>query len=383
MSEYQIIAFRAIDKPVSEKNLEYMEKQSTRADITPWSFDNEYHYGDFRGNTKEMLRRGYDIHLHWANFGMCTVMIRFAQGIPNLKSLDPYFKDDTLEYDEDKSGPGGILTIAPCYEPDDEGDYDVSKMIDKLADLRDEILAGDPRPLYLGHLACLMDMNHDPSEHEEPPIPAGLNELTKAQQFLCRFIALPEDVLDAVREDSPKLEKGGASKGSDDLEAWLKSQTPANKEKWLLDILNDAESEVRSDVLAQYRSEKDIPSWPMVDLKRNMETVIEQADKIEERKKAKKKEAAEKKQKAKNEQLYADADKILAEGERLFHTKIKADTQTTMKTLTELHNGLEGTDKSHLVVDLVAKLFEQYPTRSGAWTHFKSKGILKPKKKGK
>lgn len=64
MSEYTFVAFRAIDSPVTKANLEYMERQSTRAHITPWSFENEYHYGDFRGDAAEMLRRGYDFHLH-------------------------------------------------------------------------------------------------------------------------------------------------------------------------------------------------------------------------------------------------------------------------------------------------------------------------------
>lgn len=50
MSEYQYVSFRAIDKPVGAENLEYMERQSSSAEITPWSFDNEYHYGDFGGN---------------------------------------------------------------------------------------------------------------------------------------------------------------------------------------------------------------------------------------------------------------------------------------------------------------------------------------------
>src|SRR4051812_7258186 len=44
MSEYQCIAFRAIDGPVSPENLTFMRKQSTRAEVTPWSFDNEYSY---------------------------------------------------------------------------------------------------------------------------------------------------------------------------------------------------------------------------------------------------------------------------------------------------------------------------------------------------
>ena len=58
MSEFQYIGFRAAEKPVRDQDLEYMRQQSSRAEITPWSFDNEYHYGDFRGDPLTMLRRG-------------------------------------------------------------------------------------------------------------------------------------------------------------------------------------------------------------------------------------------------------------------------------------------------------------------------------------
>ena len=50
MSEFQYVGFRAIDAPLSDDQLGYMERQSSRAEITRWSFDNTYHYGDFRGN---------------------------------------------------------------------------------------------------------------------------------------------------------------------------------------------------------------------------------------------------------------------------------------------------------------------------------------------
>ena len=60
MSEFQYIAFRAIDAPVSKANLKFMREQSTRAEITPWAFDSQYTFGDFHGDRVEMLRRGYD-----------------------------------------------------------------------------------------------------------------------------------------------------------------------------------------------------------------------------------------------------------------------------------------------------------------------------------
>src|SRR2546423_13774081 len=106
MSEYQRISFRAIDGPVSEKNLKYMRRQSSRAEITPWSFDNEYHYGDFRGNAVEMLRRGYDIHLHYANFGIRKLLIRLPHDPPGPHAIKPYIARNSLQFLKDKQGPG-------------------------------------------------------------------------------------------------------------------------------------------------------------------------------------------------------------------------------------------------------------------------------------
>ena len=49
MSEYQYIHFMALDKPLNDKQLEFMGRQSSRAEITQWEFTNEYHFGDFHG----------------------------------------------------------------------------------------------------------------------------------------------------------------------------------------------------------------------------------------------------------------------------------------------------------------------------------------------
>jgi hypothetical protein len=150
MSEYQYVGFRAIDGPVSGKNLEFMERQSSRAEITPWSFDNEYHYGDFGGNEVEMLRRGYDFHLHYANFGVRKLMIRFPNGLPDAKAAKPYVEGESLRFLKDKRGQGGILGVEPFFEPGDLDDlWDLNHLLDRLLPLRAEILDGDLRPLYL------------------------------------------------------------------------------------------------------------------------------------------------------------------------------------------------------------------------------------------
>ncbi|KAA5538011.1 hypothetical protein FYK55_27730 [Roseiconus nitratireducens] len=70
MSEYQWIEFRAVDAPLDDAALDFMHEQSTRAQIDRWKFTNEYHFGEFRGDANEMMRRGYDVHVHYANYGV-------------------------------------------------------------------------------------------------------------------------------------------------------------------------------------------------------------------------------------------------------------------------------------------------------------------------
>ena len=52
MSEYQFVHFLAVDGPVEEKELGFMRRQSSRAEISPWEFTNEYHFGDFHGDAR-------------------------------------------------------------------------------------------------------------------------------------------------------------------------------------------------------------------------------------------------------------------------------------------------------------------------------------------
>ena len=54
MSEYQYYEFLAIDRPLSSKEMGELRRLSTRADITPTSFTNEYHWGSFKGDPRKM-----------------------------------------------------------------------------------------------------------------------------------------------------------------------------------------------------------------------------------------------------------------------------------------------------------------------------------------
>ncbi|MBN1587884.1 MAG: hypothetical protein JW888_00050 [Pirellulales bacterium] len=288
MSEYQYVAFRAIDRAVSKKDLAYMRRQSTRAEITPWSFENEYDFGDFHGNALEMMRRGYDLHLHYANFGVRTLLVRLPDGFPNAKAAKPYFADGALGFHKDKKGPGGTLMISPSLEPDTLDElWDINEMLDRLVPLRSEILAGDLRPLYLAHLAVVGDDDHDPDEAVEAPVPAGLKKPTDAQCALAEFVGVSKAMLAAAAERSGPL-PAIADKRSR-YSQWLSDQPEATKDAWLAELLSDSESSVQAKIRAKFEKAAGVPSWPAVEAGRTVAQLKTTAEEIH----CKKKKAAE------------------------------------------------------------------------------------------
>ena len=173
MSEYQWVEFRAVDAPLDDAALAFMRKQSTRAEIDRWRFTNEYHYGDFRGNVVEMMRRGYDVHVHYTNFGIRRICLRIPGGFGQVEQMTAYLLEDEIEWEPDADGDGGILNLEPEGDAGtwDWMDDDVETLASDLMPLREMIIAGDFRPLYIAHVA----FNYD-DEALEPPVPAGLDD---------------------------------------------------------------------------------------------------------------------------------------------------------------------------------------------------------------
>jgi len=280
MSEHQIVVFRAIDRPVSDENFRYMQRQSSRAEITPWSFENEYHYGDFRGNALEMLRRGYDLHLHYANFGIRKLAIRLPLGLPDPAAAKNYAVKGGLKVVKDKQGPGLCLVVEPY---DEMGDLpyvedDLSDWADGLLPLRAEIIGGDLRPLYLAHLAAATDDNHDPEETTEAPVPAGLGELTEAQQELAQFYGLDEKLLAAAATESGPLPKAIALE--DRYEKWVSRQSASLKNGWLAAWMKDPNSAARAELLSNFRKENETPTWPTTRPNRTIAELLAAAEKL-------------------------------------------------------------------------------------------------------
>ena len=376
MSEYQIVAFRAIDGPVSKANLEYMERQSSRAEITPWSFDNEYNYSDFRGNAEEMLRRGYDLHLHYANFGTRKLLVRLPSGLPNAEAAAPYLDGESLRFEKDKKGPGGILCIEPFHESGDLDDlWEIDDLVERFLPLRAEIIAGDLRPFYVAHLAATYSGYQEDEEPTEGPVPAGLNKLTDAQLALAELYGLDESLLAAAARGCPPLppqrdpEKQHAQ--------WLQNQPVEKKDEWLAQMMADAGSAVRAQILTEYRKSAGTADWPSVRLDRTIAELESTAEEIQRATKLKAAKAAERAQVKKLAAMFTDPTPTIRETERLVAERSSDNYAKVAVLLAELREALAGTKQAALAEQQAVKLRSKNPTLSRLVSELRKQGFLK------
>jgi hypothetical protein len=93
VSENQYYEFLAVDRPLTTAEQAEVRQLSTRARITATSFTNEYQRGDSRGSLDELMRRYYDAHLYYANWGTHRVMFRLPRTLLDPEVAEQYCVD--------------------------------------------------------------------------------------------------------------------------------------------------------------------------------------------------------------------------------------------------------------------------------------------------
>ena len=376
MSEYQYIEFRAIDGPVSDKNLEYMQKQSSRAEITPWSFTNEYHYSDFRGNVLEMLRRGYDMHLHYANFGIRTLMVRLPSGLPNEQAAAPYLDSENLTLHRDKTGRGCILEISPSYEPGTLEDlWDLDVWLPRMLDIRSELIEGDLRPLFIARLGADYDSYHDPAETKEAPLPAGMGKLSAAQLTLAKFYGLDRATLAAAAQGAPPLPANSGLKVSP--QQWLQGQSPARKDAWLAGLLSEDHAAVRPELVQAYRDDQPATAWPVVETGRTLEQLGAAAAETRQDMKAKAAAKREQERQQRLAKIAKDPDATLKQVDELVSTFSTSGYEEASKLLAELLEARPA-DGAKLAEAKAQMLRKKYPTKYRLVAALRAQDLLEP-----
>ena len=264
MSEYQYYEFAAVDQPLSAQQQAELRARSTRARITASGFINEYHWGDLKGDPLDWMQRYFDAHVYFSNWGSASFMLRLPLAALDEAALADFLQP-SVAAEETGYGDAFTATATPTHwildwsDNDDSGDSERdleededdggSGWMARLLPLRDELLRGDTRPLYLGWLARV-GSEEIGDEDIEPPLPAGLKTLTPAQMALAEFLEIPPDWLTAAAANSADL--AGSTNTTPVMDAWLDLQTPAQMRDTLRLLLQQRGPEAERGVLGRF-----------------------------------------------------------------------------------------------------------------------------------
>ncbi|MEU9171154.1 hypothetical protein AB0D34_25680 [Streptomyces sp. NPDC048420] len=256
MSEYQYYEFLAVARPLDPAQLQQVRSLSTRATISPTRFVNEYHWGDFRGDTTKLVEQLYDAHLYYANWGSRRLVFRLPANVLLVKTAATYAMEEALTV-WTRSG-HTLLDFSLDSEDGGEWDFETSLELSSLIGLRAELAAGDLRPLYLAWLAALTvwelaeDDEEEYAREMEPPVPAGLFELTGPQRALADFLKVDPDLLTAAAQTSEPSPAPGTDRRQ--LAAFIASLPTKEKDDLLLQAALGSIPQPGPELLARYRS---------------------------------------------------------------------------------------------------------------------------------
>ena len=138
MSEYQYYYFEAVDTPLTDKQQQELRKISTRADINSRRFVNEYNYGDLKADPLNLMKKYFDIHLYYANWGTRIIMFKIPRDRIDFDLVKRYENCETLDITE--IGRDLIFELTADSEDCEEW-WEESQEIKKYASFRDDLMA--------------------------------------------------------------------------------------------------------------------------------------------------------------------------------------------------------------------------------------------------
>ena len=245
MSEYRCYEFVALDRPLTLKQIAELRAISSRAEISPTRFWNEYQYGELKADPEKLVERYFDAHLYFANWGTHRLMLRVPIARVEAKRLRTYFVGDAAT-----ARIAGEYLILDLHTEDEEPDDDVEGQgsLAALAPLRAELMRGDLRVAYLAWLLAVQ-AGGVREKSLEPEVPRGLSDLTAPQDAMVEFLRIDEDLIRAAAEGSDQI--------SDDrtaLTTWTLALSPRAKDDWLRRATDDPDLALGGEMLRAFRA---------------------------------------------------------------------------------------------------------------------------------
>ena len=215
MSEYQRYEFMTSDRPLTRGELEAVRRLSSHIDVSSSHAQVEYEWGDFKRDPIQVLEQFFDGFLYWANWGAPRLGFRFPRGVLPANLLDGYDLDEFVAFSRKPECDILDIHFGEMEGPDEWVEYDLGSLMP----LRDELMDGDLRALYIVWMAALkMTGAYDEEESYEvdmPSVPPGFGKLTAAQQALAELLQVPQELLRASGRHSAHTAPSTAAAAND------------------------------------------------------------------------------------------------------------------------------------------------------------------------
>ena len=360
MSEYQYYEFLAIDRPLTQEEQEAVAWLSSRVDPHPRRAVFTYSWSDFPGRAEDVLARYYDAMLYMASWGAKQLMFRFPKGVLQRVQIQPYLQPRYVEEYVSLTPVGEHVVLdVKFYE---EGGYwvEAEAQLDTLTPLRDDILRGDYRALYLAWLKTL-EVEDVLETVPEPPVPPGLGSLTPALEALVELFEIDEMLVQVAAEAS-----GERSPVSD---AWIEralARLPEEESKGFLSRLARGEPYLSTVLLARLRELAGQPSGassPGV-RRRSVGELLSEAERREREEQQRRAEAEERKRLQEPEALAAREAEAWQEVDALIQRGTASAYDEAVRLLLRLGELAIHRNERPAFERRVSQLYGQYSRRS-------------------
>jgi len=232
MSEYQYYEWQCIDRSLTAAEQAQVNRLSSHIHVTPTYAQVDYNWSSFKHKPARVLANYFDAFLYFANWGSQELMFRFPKSLLDPAQIRPYLVDYHVELDD--FGEAYILKFDLAEEDPPDEWIDGEGRLSTLARLRDDILQGDYRVLYLAWLrATELDYDLD-EEAVEPPVPPELFKLTPALDTFIDFFDIDSQLVKAAAHASPSMPKPPSAS---EYQATLSGLSRAKCERFLVRLL--------------------------------------------------------------------------------------------------------------------------------------------------
>jgi hypothetical protein len=93
----------------------------------------------------------------------------------------------------------------------------------------------------------------------EPPVPAGLRELSASFHSLIEFLGIDEDLVEVAASASAPLKAG---RSRNELAAWVRGLFVHEKDDLLIDFLSESSERCRLELLQRFQRENAVAAVP-------------------------------------------------------------------------------------------------------------------------